>query len=338
MNGNLNLIIVVPALNEEKLLPGFIRSVYNQTQRPSEIIIVDNNSSDGTAELARNYGCTVLSCDTKGIGAARQVGINYILNEYRHTLNETIVVQLDCDEEITNPDFIKKVEESYLLDEKLMVTTGPLRYELKFGNNHKKVIETGKCFRKFFHMKTLVELFEDSGRCICDYLLSTGNHKFFVGGNTTYRANVFQLKNVYFPLDNSWESIVISVRIQQQISEHQIKFIKEQEVTTSVRSCTDHDGVITTKKLKNIRKIGYIKPYRSKNSLSPQRTVDNLIDTIDKETYKLSGNEYIERIICSKNQPILSKKCRIIPMLHASTLNIIPNKFVVIKSKLSENF
>ena len=219
-----------------------------------------------------------------------------------------------------------------------MVTTGPLRYEVKFRNNRKKVIETGKCFRKFFHVKTLAELFENSGRNIDDYLIPASKHKYFVGGNTTYRANVFQLNNVCFLQDKSWESIVISVRIQQHIQESQIKFIKEQEVATSVRSCTDHNGVVNAEKLKNIRKNGYIKPYKSKNSLSPQETVIKLIDTIDKETYKLTDNEYVERIVNSKDKTKLSKNCRLFPMLHASTLNVIPNKFVLIKSKFEVGY
>ena len=39
-----------------------------------EIIVVDNNSTDKTAELAENAGARVISCSTKGVTHARQAG------------------------------------------------------------------------------------------------------------------------------------------------------------------------------------------------------------------------------------------------------------------------
>lgn len=326
-----NIIVVAPALNEENCLPDFAESIKKQTKIPTEIVIVDNDSSDGTAKLAKSHSCTVLSCKTEGIGPARSIGVNYVLKKYKNSLNKTIIIQLDCDEEITNSDYITKVEEAYLNNKNLMVTTGPVRYEVKFKNNYKKTIETGKQFRKIFYVKTLAELFTDSGRNINDYLLPAKNHKFFTGGNTTYRASVFQLSNVNFPQDKSWESIVISVRIQQRISENQIRFIEEQEVATSGRSFTNSMGIITPNKLKTIRKEGYIRPFKSRNSLSPQQTINNLIYQIDKETYNLSDSEYIERVVSSSDRNKLPRNCRVLPMLHASTLGIIPNKLVIIK-------
>ena len=47
------LVIVSPVRNEEKLLPGTIASVVAQTQRPSLWIIVDDGSTDSTAEIVR---------------------------------------------------------------------------------------------------------------------------------------------------------------------------------------------------------------------------------------------------------------------------------------------
>lgn len=52
--------IVVPARNEEKNLPGLLRSLASQSLRPLEIIVVDDDSSDRTAEVARHWGAAVI--------------------------------------------------------------------------------------------------------------------------------------------------------------------------------------------------------------------------------------------------------------------------------------
>ena len=54
--------IVVPARNEEELLPSCLRALTTQDYRgPLEIIVVDNGSTDRTAERARWFGVTVVS-------------------------------------------------------------------------------------------------------------------------------------------------------------------------------------------------------------------------------------------------------------------------------------
>jgi glycosyltransferase involved in cell wall biosynthesis len=42
--------------------------------RPAEVIVVDGQSSDGTAEIARHYGAIVVSDEGRGLGAARRLG------------------------------------------------------------------------------------------------------------------------------------------------------------------------------------------------------------------------------------------------------------------------
>jgi len=51
--------VVVPAYNEEKLLPQCLESLKNQTH-PCEIVVCDNNSTDGTYTIAKKYADKVL--------------------------------------------------------------------------------------------------------------------------------------------------------------------------------------------------------------------------------------------------------------------------------------
>lgn len=73
----MKLSIVVPAFNEEKLLPetlSRIRKAMEPIDGGTELIVVDNRSTDRTAEIARSFGATVLTETTKNIGAIRNAG------------------------------------------------------------------------------------------------------------------------------------------------------------------------------------------------------------------------------------------------------------------------
>ena len=52
--------IVIPALNEEKMLPGLLESIKDQDFSDYEIIVADANSTDKTREIALSYGCRIV--------------------------------------------------------------------------------------------------------------------------------------------------------------------------------------------------------------------------------------------------------------------------------------
>jgi 4,4'-diaponeurosporenoate glycosyltransferase len=53
--------VIIPARNEEHNLPTLLRSLASQPVKPLEVIVVDDASTDGTAELARQLGAMVIS-------------------------------------------------------------------------------------------------------------------------------------------------------------------------------------------------------------------------------------------------------------------------------------
>jgi len=71
---NPNIAVIIPAFNEEASLP----KVIGDLPRPmiQEIIVVDNASTDNTAEVARQLGCTVVSEFQRGYGQACLAGIS----------------------------------------------------------------------------------------------------------------------------------------------------------------------------------------------------------------------------------------------------------------------
>lgn len=71
--------IVIPTFNRIGSLPRALDSALNQTYQPSEIIVVDNGSSDGTTKLLReHYPSIRLLIEKKlGVSAARNKGIRH---------------------------------------------------------------------------------------------------------------------------------------------------------------------------------------------------------------------------------------------------------------------
>jgi len=62
------LSIIIPSLNEANSLPALLDALAAQTRRPDEIIVADAGSKDGTQDLARAKGATVVRGGRPGPG------------------------------------------------------------------------------------------------------------------------------------------------------------------------------------------------------------------------------------------------------------------------------
>jgi len=67
-----DISVIVPARNAEAMLDECLDSI--EAEGPREIIVVDGNSTDGTLEIARRHGVTILSDGGRGLPAARMLG------------------------------------------------------------------------------------------------------------------------------------------------------------------------------------------------------------------------------------------------------------------------
>jgi glycosyltransferase involved in cell wall biosynthesis len=66
--------LVIPALNEADAIAEVVRSVPRNSV--NQIIVVDNGSTDATAQAAKNAGAIVVSQPTRGYGRACRAGLN----------------------------------------------------------------------------------------------------------------------------------------------------------------------------------------------------------------------------------------------------------------------
>ncbi len=74
--------VVIPAYNAARFLAETLASVFAQTLAPAEIIVVDDGSTDDTADIARRLGVNVISRANGGISAARNTGIRAARGAY----------------------------------------------------------------------------------------------------------------------------------------------------------------------------------------------------------------------------------------------------------------
>lgn len=74
-----NVVLIIPALNEEKSIGSVLNAVPRQLV--GEVIVVDNGSTDRTADVARHCGARVVSQPERGYGAACLAGIAEIATD-----------------------------------------------------------------------------------------------------------------------------------------------------------------------------------------------------------------------------------------------------------------
>jgi glycosyltransferase involved in cell wall biosynthesis len=117
----LRFSIVVPAYNEASYVGAALKSLQAQDYPdPYEIIVVDNNSTDGTGEIAASYGVTVVREMEPGVCQARQRGTAEAHGE--------IVVSTDADT-VQPRDWLSRIDQQFRRSGAIVAVAGPCRYQ-----------------------------------------------------------------------------------------------------------------------------------------------------------------------------------------------------------------
>ncbi len=115
--------VVIPAFNEERYLRACLLSLRQQDiDVEYELIVVDNGSTDATADIAREYGARVVFEPRKGICYAREAGTRQA--------EGTIIVSTDADC-VTPRDWLQKIYDAFLIEPELVGVAGRILYEPK---------------------------------------------------------------------------------------------------------------------------------------------------------------------------------------------------------------
>jgi 4,4'-diaponeurosporenoate glycosyltransferase len=96
---SLPVSVIIPARNEAGRLGKLLESLQQQCTKPHEILVVDDGSTDGTAELALRYGCRVIEqqeAGWSGKSAACYSGAQAASGEYLLFLDADVYLAPDA--------------------------------------------------------------------------------------------------------------------------------------------------------------------------------------------------------------------------------------------------
>lgn len=115
MTQPLRISVIVPAYNEEAVLAKCLRALAAQTVKPYEIIVIDNNSTDRTAEIAREFDVRLVTESRQGIIHTRSRGFDEAQGE--------VVGSLDADS-VPRHDWVARIQTAFVRDEELLALGG----------------------------------------------------------------------------------------------------------------------------------------------------------------------------------------------------------------------
>lgn len=113
----MNVDVIIPAYNEQDSIGLVLKDIPSTLVR--EVVVVNNNSTDNTAEVARSAGATVLDEPRPGYGSACLKGIDFVSKK---DVKPDIVTFLDGDYS-DHPEEMQKILEP-LNDEKIDLVIG----------------------------------------------------------------------------------------------------------------------------------------------------------------------------------------------------------------------
>ena len=89
--------ILIPAFNAERTIEATIQSAISQTWHPKEIIVIDDGSTDKTAQVAQSFGTRIklVSNSNQGASAARNKAFSLCSGDYIQWLDADDVLQSD---------------------------------------------------------------------------------------------------------------------------------------------------------------------------------------------------------------------------------------------------
>lgn len=115
-----SISIVIPAYNEQRHLAACLDSIARQSTQPQQVIVVDNNSTDKTRQIAERYSFVeVVAEPMQGIVHARNAGFNAATSD--------IIARIDADSYLPE-NWVAMISEYFSRQDKMTALTGGVRF------------------------------------------------------------------------------------------------------------------------------------------------------------------------------------------------------------------
>ena len=126
----MKISFIIPAYNEEKYIADCIDSIIKYGPEEAEIIVIDNASTDQTAQVAGQYPrVKIVAEPDKGLTKARQKGLE--------TAQGELLAYIDADNRISE-HWLKILEKEFSKNEELVCLSG--RYHFYDGSKIKQAL------------------------------------------------------------------------------------------------------------------------------------------------------------------------------------------------------
>jgi len=119
-NSNLDVTVIVPAYNEEKGIEQILESIFNQTQPPKKVVVIDDCSTDNTSnicrELKKKYENLVYIRQVRRRGKAHNLNAATQLILEEKELYNPLTLVIDASG-FLEKDFIEKIKSSFIKED-----------------------------------------------------------------------------------------------------------------------------------------------------------------------------------------------------------------------------
>lgn len=111
--------IIIPVYNVEKYIKRCLDSIFDQSFKDFEVIVVNDGTKDNSVEIIKDYEVKLFTQKNQGLSAARNLGEKHAKGEYLIFIDSDDYIQKDLLKEInestkTNPDIIRyQIQEVY---------------------------------------------------------------------------------------------------------------------------------------------------------------------------------------------------------------------------------
>ena len=116
--GEQRVSVIVLTKNSASTVQKSLDSIFHQTRKPDEVVVVDGNSADGTLEVVKNYPVKLVTEPGLGFGHARNLGVENSVGEFVFFLDS------DC---YAEPDWIEKALAHFDSGSEIAGVTGQTR-------------------------------------------------------------------------------------------------------------------------------------------------------------------------------------------------------------------
>jgi glycosyltransferase involved in cell wall biosynthesis len=112
----LSLSIVIPVYNEERYIGSCLNAISRQSVKPDEVIVVNNNSTDNTLKIIKNYKFVTLIHEKRQHQAfAQKTGFDKASGD--------IIGRIDADS-VLPKDWVQKIKNDFEQSSKIVAVTG----------------------------------------------------------------------------------------------------------------------------------------------------------------------------------------------------------------------